>query len=165
MRPSVPAWRPSAAAFLLVAAILSAEAADKPCSDANRAVDGVTSWSALQKAVHEFGHCDKGPTAEAFTEALLRVIISAWQQVGDAEPILAKDAPFKSWLNRRLSSPDLSTQDTGEIRDLAKSSCPKGRDKLCAELLSAVELGRAISAPEILLLPPPDSPAPAKAKP
>lgn len=154
MRPRDRAWRLSAAAFLLAAVAIPAAAADKPCSEADKAFDGVTSWGALQKAVADYGRCDKGPTADIVTEALLRVVISGWPKIADAGPILEKDAAFKSWLDRRLSSPDLATQDSREIRDLAKSSCPKGQDKVCAEILSAVEMGRAISAPELMALPP-----------
>jgi hypothetical protein len=164
MRPTVRAWRHSAAAFLIAAAALPAPAADKPCTAADKAIDGVTSWGALQRAVNDFGHCDKGPTAEVFTEAILRVVISGWPKVGEAEPILDKDPAFRDWLMKRLMSPTLSTQDTAEIRDLAKSSCPKGHPKVCADLLSAVEMSRSISAPELMLLPP--GPAtPPKAKP
>jgi hypothetical protein len=141
--------------------MVPAAASDKPCTGADKAIDGVTSWAALQRAVHDYGHCDKGPTADIFTEAILRVIISGWPKVGDAGPILESDAAFRTWLNRRLSSPSLATQDSGEIRDLAKGSCPKGHEKVCADLLSAVEMGRAISAPDLLLLPPPAPAAPA----
>ena len=162
MRPNDRAWRLSAAAILLAAAALPAPAADKPCTGADKAFDGVTTWAALQKAVLDYGHCDKGPTAEIVTEALLRVVISGWPKVADAGPILEKDATFKSWLNRRLSSPDLSTQDTAEIRDLAKASCPKGQEKVCAALLEPIEMGRALSAPELIALPP-ATPVPAKA--
>jgi hypothetical protein len=93
------------------------------------------------------------------------VVISGWPKLADAGPILDKDAAFRSWLDRRLSSPSLATQDSGEIRDLAKGSCPKGQQKVCDQLLSSVEMGRAISAPDMLLLPPPATPAPAKGKP
>ena len=161
MRPNAPAWRLSAAAFLFAAALPAA--AEQPCGNAGKAIDGVTTWAALQKAVSDYGHCDKGPTADVFTEALLRVYISGWPKVGDAGPILANDAAFKTWLTRRLSNPELATQDSGEMRDLAKSSCPKGQDKVCAEFLSAIEMGRAISSPELMLLAP-ATPAPAPAK-
>jgi hypothetical protein len=164
MLPRDPAWRPRAAALLLATACFGAAAADKPCDGANKAIDGVTSWAALQKSVKDYGHCDKGTTADLFTEAMLRVVISGWQKVGDAGSILDKDEPFRRWLNKRLSSPTLATQDSAEIRDLAKSSCPTGQDKVCGDLLSAVELGRAISAPDLLLIPPP-APAAAKGKP
>jgi hypothetical protein len=166
MHPKDRAWRLSAAAFLLAAAVVPAAAADKPCSEADKAFDGVTSWSALQKAVQDYGHCDKGKTADTVTEAILRVIISGWPKVAEAGPILDRDAAFKSWLHNRLTSPDLSPQDTAEIRDLAKASCPKGAEKVCATLLADVELSRAISAPELLqLTPAPASPPPAKGKP
>lgn len=42
--------------------MIPAAAADKPCNDAGKAFDAVTSWPALQKAVADYGHCDKGPT-------------------------------------------------------------------------------------------------------
>jgi len=159
--PHALAWRPRAAVFLTAAAAAFPAAAENPCSEAMKAIDGVTTWSALQKTVRDYGHCDKGQTADFFTEALLRVYISGWPKVADAGPILEQDAAFKSWLTRRLSNPELSTQDTAEMRDLAKSSCPKGQDKVCGELLSAVEMGRALSAPDLLLLPAPTA-APAK---
>jgi hypothetical protein len=159
MRPNDRAWRLSAAALLLAACVVPAAAADKPCAEADKAFDGVTSWQALQKAVADYGHCDKGPTADVVTEALLRVVISGWPRIAEAGPILEKDAAFKSWLNRRLSSPDLDTRDSGEIQSLAKGSCPKGQDKVCSEILSAVEMGRALSAPDLMLISPP---APAK---
>ena len=166
MQPRDPAWRPSAAAFLLAAATSAAAAPDKPCDGANKAIDGVTTWAALQKSVNDYGHCDKGATADLFTEAILRVVISGWQKVGDAGPILERDEPFRRWMTKRLSSPTLATQDSGEIRDLAKSSCPKGKEKICEELLSAVESSRAVAAPELLqLMPAPASPAPAKTSP
>jgi hypothetical protein len=158
MRPTDREWRLSAAAALLAATVLSAAAADKPCSEADKAFDAVTSWAALQKAVGDYGHCDKGKTAETVTEALLRVVIGGWPKVGEAGPILERDAAFRSWLGRRLSSPDLPPEDSREIRDLAKASCPKGQDKVCAEILSSVEMGRALTAPDLLLLPPPAAP-------
>ncbi len=151
--------------MLLAAFALPAAAADKPCTEADKAFDGVTSWAALQRAVHDYGHCDKGKTAETVTEALLRVVIGGWPKVGDAGPLLDKDAGFRNWLDRRLSSPDLAPEDSREIRDLAKSSCPKGQDKVCSTILSSVEMGRAISAPELIQLQPAaPAPAPAPAK-
>jgi hypothetical protein len=163
MRPRDREWRLDAAAALLAASILPAAAADKPCTEADKAFDGVTSWAALQKAVGDYGHCDKGKTAETVTEALLRVVIGGWPKIGDAGPILEKNESFRNWLDRRLSSADLPPEDSREIRDLAKASCPKGQEKVCASILSSVEMGRAFSAPELIQVQP-VSPAPAPAK-
>ena len=84
--------------------------------------------------------CSMASAQSFIISAMLRVIISGWPRIAEAGPILEKDAAFKSWLNRRLSNPSLATQDSAEIRDLARASCPKGADKVCSELLSAVEL-------------------------
>lgn len=143
--------------------MLPAAASDKPCTGADKAADSVTTWAALQKAVADYGHCDKGRTAEIFTEAILRVVISGWPQIAQAGPVLGKDPAFRSWLVKRLSSPTLATQDSAEIRDLARSGCPKGQEKVCEELLSAVETSRAVAAPELLQIAP--APAAPKAKP
>jgi hypothetical protein len=160
MRPRDRAWRLSAAAVLLAATGLPAAAADKPCTGADKAFDATTSWAALHRAVADYGHCDKGPTAEIVTEAVLRVVIGGWPKVGEAGPFLDKDAAFKKWLERKLSSTDMPNQDSAEIRDLAKNSCPKGQAKVCGDILYAVESGRALSAPEMLQLTPVE-PAPA----
>ena len=164
MRPTDRAWRLSAAALLLAATAFPASAADKPCTEADKAFDGVTSWGALQKAVADYGQCDKGKTADVVTDALLRVVISGWPRVADAGPILDGDAAFKSWLNRRLSNPDMAAEDSREIRDLAKGSCPKGQDKVCSQILSAVEMGRMLSAPDLQLAPAPAAAPAAPAK-
>ena len=164
MRPNDRAWRLSAAAFLLAAAVLPAAAADKPCSSADaakaeKAIDQVTSWPALQKAVRDFRHCDQGQAAEYFSEALMRVLISGWLQVGEAEAILDKDTAFRDWLMARLASPLLAKDDADSIRGLAKNNCPKGRDKLCADLRAGLEAGKA-AAPKLM-----DWPSAAPAKP
>lgn len=161
MRPRDRAWRLSAAAILLAATAFPAAASDKPCTGADKAFDSATSWAALHKAAADFGHCDKGPTRTIVTEAVLRVVIGGWPKVGEAGPYLEKDAAFKKWLERKLSDTDMPGEDSAEIRDLAKNSCPKGQDKVCAEILSAVQSGRALSAPEMLQLIPTE-PAPAK---
>ncbi len=106
----------------------------------------------------------RGEAAEAVAalrKALLAGLADADRLRGPEFASLEKDAAFKGWLDRRLSSPDLSPQDSGEMRDLAKSSCPKGQDKLCANFLSTIEMGRALSAPELMQIAP-AAPAPAK---
>ena len=141
--------------------MLPAAAQDKPCTEAGKAFNAVTSWHALQDAVRSYGHCDKGETAAIVTEALLRVTIDGWPTIAEAGPILDKDAAFKKWLDRKLGSTDLPKQDSAEIRDLAKNSCPKGQDKVCGQILSAVQSGRSLVEPEMLQLMPTEPP-PAK---
>jgi len=55
----------------------------------------VTSWAALQRVVHDYGHCDKGPAKDLFTEAVLRVVISGWPKVGDAGRFSRRTRPSR----------------------------------------------------------------------
>ena len=165
MRPRDRAWRLSAAAVLLAAADLPAAAADKPCTGADKAFDGVTSWAALQKAVDGLRPLRQGPDRRrSFTEAVLRVVIGGWPKVGDAGPYPRQGRGLQEAGSRgSLSSTDLSTQDSAEIRDLAKIELPQGAGtRSAARSCSRCESGRALSAPELLQLDARASPAPAK---
>lgn len=148
--------------------VVPAAAADKPCTPADKAaaekaIDGVTAWVAFDKSFRDFGHCDTGNVATLFTEAMMRVLIDGWPTVGVGDEVLVQNPAFREWLMKRLRSPELNKDDSAAIRDLAKQSCPKGHDKVCAELLSAVESGRQISSPDLLQWPSaPASPAPPK---
>jgi len=163
MRPRDPAWRLSAAAFLLAATIIPPAAADKPCSPADmasaeKAIDNVTSWAALDRAVRDFGHCDRGRAAELFTEALLRVVIDGWPKIGEAEPFLGPDSPFREWTTRHLSSSALSKEDSESVRGLAKSSCPAGRAQLCEYFREALEFGKPLVMPTPIEIAKPPAP-------
>jgi hypothetical protein len=158
------AWRRSAAALFLAAAALPATAADKPCTKedaalADKAIDSVTSWAALQRVVRDYRHCDTGPARATFSEALLRVVIDGWPRLADAQPILDKDEAFRDWVSTRLGSPAIGAEDAQAIRDLAKANCPKGQSRTCESLLSALEAGKPL--PTIQFAPPPKPAAPA----
>jgi hypothetical protein len=123
-----------------IAAAAFAHAADKPCSpaDAKRAekiVDQVTSWEQLQKAWRDWHHCDTGPVAENYTDAVLRLMVD-WKRV-DALAETLKDPEYKGFIQARLKSP-AAKDDQSSIRSRATQSCPKGQDALCAEIAAAV---------------------------
>lgn len=147
-------WRSLAGALLIAAvpSIASAQAVD--CAKADAAIDRVTTWPALAQAVKDYRACDKGPTAELFTEALLRVVVGGWPKIAEAEPVFAADPTIREWALRRLRSPDLPKDEAESVRDLAKGSCPKGQAKLCADLAAAAEMSRASASPDLIVIPP-----------
>lgn len=149
--PTLPRKSLGTLAVIAVLAVLPAHAQD--CAKADAAIDRVTTWPALAQAVKDYRACDQGTSAELFTEALLRVLIGGWPKVSEAAPAFASDPAFRDWILRRLRNPDLPREDADTIRDLAKGSCPKGREALCAELSAAAEAGR------------PSAPAPASPSP
>ena len=162
------AWRRSAAALLLAAAALPAAAADKPCTKedaalAEKAIDSVTSWAALQRVVRDYGQCDAGPARAQFSEALLRVVIDGWPRLADARPILDADKPFQEWAMTRLGSASIAAEDAQAIRDLAKASCPKGQSRTCEDLLAALEANKPLAPLQMMAPVKPAAPAPADA--
>jgi hypothetical protein len=167
------AWLRSAACLLL-AATMTAVAADKPCStadaaNAEKAIDRVVSWQALQKAVRDYGHCDTGTAAEYFTEALLRLLVGSWQKLDQADMVLDSDPAFRAWVLKRLSNPGLPKDDIDAVHNLSQGSCPIGRGKLCEAIHDAIEVakgGGAAKAPAAPAAPgPATAPEPQKGKP
>ena len=124
------------------------------CARADASIDRVTTWPALAQAFRDFRACDKGPTAELFTEALLRVVIGGWPKLPEAGPAFAAEPAFREWALRRLRSPDLPKDDAESVRDLARGSCPKGQEKLCTDLAAAAEMSRASASPDLIVIPP-----------
>lgn len=169
MRPDVPAWRRSAALFLLAFAT-GAGAADKPCSKADAAsaektIDRVLTWPAMQKAWKDYGHCDTGAVADLYSEALLRLIVGNWPKIAELEPAFTNDLAFREWILNRLSGGALPKGDLDDVHDLTQNSCPKAQKRMCEALHEAAEKGQAKVAPAAPkpAAPAPSAPAPAPA--
>ena len=129
---------------ILACLILSAPAfaADKPCSkadagNAQKALDRASSWPQMHKTWQEFRHCEAQPTADQFTDALMRLIID-WKNVDAFAGAMQKDAQFREFVHAHLKSP-AAKDDLEDVYSRAKSSCPKGLDAFCAELADAAK--------------------------
>ena len=162
MRPDVPAWRRSAA-LLLLAFATAAGAADKPCSkadsaNAEKAIDRVLSWPAMHKAWKDYGHCDTGPVADLYTEALLRLIVGNWPKIAELEPTFTNDLAYREWILKRISGGTLPKGDVDDVHDLTQNSCPKNQKRMCESLHEAAEKAQGKGAPAA---PKPAAPSPA----
>src|SRR6185436_9076080 len=96
--------------FLLLLASVAAFAQDKPCSPAESAaaeksVDRVVNFASLYKAFQDYRHCDRGPVADLFTEALLRCIVE-WKGIEGLAGPMEKDAAYRSFVYKHLQSPE-----------------------------------------------------------
>lgn len=131
-------------------------------ANAEKAIDGVTTWAALEKAVRNFAHCDQGQASEMFNEAMLRVLIGGWPNVAEAEPLLEGNAAFKAWISKRLVNPAIHKDDIDSVRGLAKSSCPSGRARLCEYFKDAVDANKPIVVPNTIEFVKPADPSPKK---
>jgi len=116
--------------------------AQKACSSAEasaaqKAVDKIVTWQNLDKAWHDYRHCDTGNVAEGFTDGLMRLMVG-WKNMDVAASAMAKDAEFKDWVHKRLLNP-ASKDDAEDVYALAKKNCPKGQNAFCDELASVLK--------------------------
>ena len=159
------------AALAFVAACASGWAADRACtkadaSAAEKSIDKVLTWPALSKAWRDYRHCDEGPVADQFTEALLRLMVGNWKTVEGLSNLMKGDAEFREFVVAHLKSP-AAASDVDDVYSLAKASCPKGQEAFCIEIAAVVKAPPAAPAmaPMEPIRPSPSTPSePAKAK-
>jgi hypothetical protein len=141
--------------WCVVAAALPAQA-QKNCSQADtmaaeKAIERIVTWQNLQKAWHDYRHCDKGTVEEGFTDALMRLMVG-WKNVDVIAGAMAKDAEFKAFVQKHLQSP-AAKDDREDLYALAKKNCPAKQDAFCADLAEMSKPGSGsakASAPETL---------------
>ena len=136
----------AALSLAFVAVVASAQAADKPCTPADKAkaekgIDNVVTWTQMQKAYVDFAHCDTGEVADLYTDALLRLIVE-WKNVDAFSAAMQKDAQFKEFVYAHLKSP-AAKDDRSAIFSRCSQGCPKGHEAFCAELGAVVNPPKA----------------------
>ena len=124
-------------------------AQQKDCGQADKAIDKVVNYPGLYKAFKDYGHCDKGPTDETFTDAILRLMVQ-WKDVDTVAADAQRDAEYKAFLHKHLRSP-AAKEDRDSVHSRAKSNCPMTQGPFCAELIEVV---KGASAPKEDLLAP-----------
>ena len=139
--------------------------AQKTCSKADeaaaqKAIDRVSSWASLSSAWKSYKHCDKGEVGDAYTEALLRLIID-WKNIEQLATAM-KDPDYDDFVITHLRSPSAKA-DADDVYARAKTKCPKELASWCSGIASAVDQ----APPKPIMMQPvaPAEPAPATAPP
>jgi hypothetical protein len=141
----------AARVLLCCAALVAVPAlAQKTCSKneaaaVEKAMDRVNSWPALYKAYNDYRHCDLDNTADAFTDAILRLMVD-WKNIDVLAASVAKDADYKSWMEKHLLSP-AAKDDLPSLYSRAKTMCPPAQAAYCADLATLVKPLGAGSTP------------------
>lgn len=152
----------------LALAVAPAFAQDKSCSKADaakaeKAVDNVTSFEQLNKAWQEWRHCDSGPVADVYTDAVFRLLVD-WKGVEALASGMRSSPEYKQWMLARVKGG--TKEDRAAIFSRAKTGCPAKLDAMCGELIEAAEdspgksaaPAAAPAAPAPALLPAPTPP-------
>lgn len=104
-------------------------------ANAQKAIDRVMTWPQLQKAHKDFGQCDSGEVGDAYSDAILRMLVD-WQDVPALATAMA-DPAFKPFVLSHLRA--ASKEDRDAVYSRAKANCPAGQDAFCAEIADAAK--------------------------
>jgi hypothetical protein len=136
--------------------------AQKDCSKADsataeKAVDKVVNPRGLYRAFKDYGHCDKPPVEDIFTDAVLRLLVE-WKDADTLATDAQRDAAYKEFIFKHVKSP-AAKDDRDSIYSRAKSNCPMTQGPFCAEVM---EVAKGGAKKDDLLAPLPTIPAPKK---
>jgi hypothetical protein len=145
------------AALAAVPALAQKECSKADSAAAEKAVDRVVNPRGLYKAFKDYGHCDKPPVEDVFTDAVLRLLVE-WKDADALATDVQRDAGFKEFIYKHVKSP-VAKDDREAIFSRAKSNCPMTQGAFCAELM---EVAKAGGKKDDLLAPLPTMPPPKK---
>ena len=152
-----PIWKNKWSVPILVLCLASAAAfaQGKQCTPAEAAaaeksIDRIVNWTQLYKAFQDYKHCDSGPVAEVFTEALLRCAVE-WKQVDGLAKPMEQDKDYNAFVMRHLQS--ATPEDLKSVYSRAKMNCPKGLDGWCTALADATKPATPFRGIEIAPMP------------
>lgn len=129
-----------ALAGMIALAAVAANAQGKACTKADeanaaKAVDRVVMWSQLQKTWQDYGHCDAGAIDDAFTDAVMRMLVE-WKKPEVLAEQMDKDPAYGTFIMKHLKSP-AAKDDRESVYSRAKASCPGNLHAFCDKIAEA----------------------------
>lgn len=100
---------------------------------ADAAIDDLDSWTKVERAYQQYGHCDDGSIAEGNSEAVARLLVDHWSTLPLLAELAKRDPAFRRFVLRHIDA-TLDTDDLDKIGALAAAQCPLGSAPLCREL-------------------------------
>lgn len=125
-------------AAALAATAVTTALAQGPCTPreaaaAGKAIDRVNTWAELHKSWKDWGRCDAGGTADAFTDAIMRLGVD-WKGVETLAADMKADPQYHDFIIAHIKA-DPVKDDRDALFSRAKTNCPKGQDAFCAEIV------------------------------
>ena len=130
------------AALALVLMASPASAADtKACSTpeaeaAERGVDALHSWSDLHAAFKKFGHCDDGAIAEGYSDFVMRMLASRWDELGALQTAATADPAFRAFVLSHIDETWVGVEFE-KVMQSARTHCPARARGLCLDILKS----------------------------
>ncbi len=134
-------------ALLLVLATPALCLGDQSCSEeeaisAESVTPFIESWSGLQRAFKQYGHCDDGSIGEGFSETVARLITSSGPKLQELQSLSKTDPKFRSFVVRHVDATLLPGQLSAIERQMTHS-CPRGAKALCNEITASARKAKS----------------------
>ena len=137
------AARAIAICVLLLSAGGAVRAQDSDCTDVQAAraepvIDGVRTWDALYKSYKLYEKCDDGAVADAYSDAVARLLVGHWKTLPRLAQLAKKNDDFRQFVLDHIDSSD----DPGDLRTIkrrAERRCPADLRSTCRELKKAAD--------------------------
>ena len=152
------------AAALAVTAVTTATAqaacTPKDSAAAGKALDRVNTWGELHKSWKDWRQCDSGPTADGFTDAIMRLGVD-WKNMDALAKDMGEDPQYHDFILAHVKG-DPAKDDRDALYSRAKSSCPKGLAGFCGEIVDVTAPEKPFKTPDMLQPIPTARPEPPK---
>jgi len=130
----------AALACMIAGAALGASAQDKQCTKADeaaasKAIDRVVQWGQLQKSWQDYRHCDSGAIDDAYTDALMRMLVE-WKKPEALAGSMDKDPAYAAFVIKHIKSP-AAKDDRESVYSRAKGACPANLTAFCDKIAEA----------------------------
>jgi hypothetical protein len=140
------------AAALAVTAVTTATAqgscTPKESAAAGKAIDRVNTWEQLHKGWKDWKQCDSGPTADGFTDAIMRLGVD-WKNMEALAKDMKGDPQYHDFILAHVKS-DPAKDDRDALYSRAKANCPKGLEAFCAEIADVTAGEKPLRTPDML---------------
>lgn len=124
--------------FLFTGSTQAKVCTQEDAAAADLAVDGLNSWEAIQQNSVDYCQCDDGSIAEGNSEAVARMLVDKWPEIGKLETLISRYPSLQEYILKHVDS-TLATDDLNRIIELSTKSCPEKNKMLCKELISAAK--------------------------
>lgn len=104
-------------------------------AEAERTVSNLDSWQKVYKSFIRFGCCDDGAIAEGYSESVVHLLSSQWEQLEELNKTVLSDSDFLSFVIRHVDA-SADESELKEVLDNSNKHCPKSAENLC----SAIEI-------------------------
>jgi hypothetical protein len=100
---------------------------------AEQALDKVQGWNSLHRAFVQYEDCDNGGTAERFSDLVVHLLASQWNNVNELAVLANKHGDFLQFVLHHINA-SASTDELEKVARYADTLCPQHAGSICKKI-------------------------------